>query len=247
MKVIINADDFGINEIVTSEIERMIGLKTISSTTIMANGKCLDEVKRFAPLHPDISYGVHLCLSEFSSITKSPILHKHGLTDEEGVFITKAIFCVKSFDDELKSAIRDELCAQIEVVKNLGLPLSHCDSHHHVHTIFALKDIFAEVIQHYGFKKVRKASSFCTIRLRLHLLSWIKNILINKFYSNKFCTTDAFFSYKYFVGNPDSKEVIELMCHPGHPGSSYRQEMLLVENNSIKNTPKLQIISYNEL
>ena len=44
-RVIINADDFGINPIVTSEIERMIELGIVTSTTIMANGSCLDEVK----------------------------------------------------------------------------------------------------------------------------------------------------------------------------------------------------------
>lgn len=247
MKVIINADDFGINPIVTSEIGRMIDIGAISSTTIMANGSCLDEVKNIAFLHPEISYGVHLCLSEFTSITKSPILYKYGITDKDGVFITKAIFKGRSFNNELKSAIKNELSAQIEIVQGLGIPLSHCDSHHHVHTIYELKEIFADVIEQYRFKKVRRASSFDTMRLRVHLLPWVKNILVNKFYSNKFCTTDAFLSYSRFVENPKSFDITELMCHPGHPALSYRQEMKQVESCCIKSMPEIKIISYNEL
>lgn len=247
MKVIINADDFGINNVVTKEIERMVESQAISSTTIMANGACLDEVKRFALLHPEISFGVHLCLSEFSSITKSPVLHKYGITDAEGQFIRKAIFRVAHFNDELLRVIHEELDAQIKVVKTLGIPLSHCDSHHHVHTIYPLKEVFAEVIKQNGFTKIRRASSFDTLRLKLHFSLWIKNIQINHFYSNKFCATKQFCSYQHFVEKPFSIETTELMCHPGHPGTSYKNEMELVESKCVFQNSNIKIISYNDL
>lgn len=247
MKVIINADDFGINQTVTSEIERMIELGAISSTTIMANGDCLDEVKRFAVLHPEISFGVHLCLSEFDSITKSHILHRYGITDENGRFVTKAIFRIDKFDEELKKAIQDELWAQIEIVKSLGIPLSHCDSHHHVHTIYALTEVFTNVLKMYGFTKVRRMSSFDTLRLRLHLCKWIKNIKLNNYYSKHFTTTDGFSSYNHFLKKPRPKGTIELMCHPGHSGEIYKAEMKLVENKSLQSRLDYKLISYNEL
>ena len=129
IKVIINADDFGINDVVTREIERMIVVGAISSTTIMANGSCLEEVKRFVQMHPEISFGAHLCLSEFSSITKSDVLHQYRLTNEQGMFTHKAIFKIKHFDVQLRKAIKDELSAQIDVVKSLGVHISHADSH----------------------------------------------------------------------------------------------------------------------
>lgn len=247
MKVIINADDFGINQNVTSEIERMIELGAISSTTIMANGECLDEVKRFAILHPEISFGVHLCLSEFSSLTKSQTLHKYGITDESGVFVRKAIFRIKEFPIDLQEALKDELSAQIEKVKSLNIPLSHCDSHHHVHTIYALKEVFANVLNKYGFTKVRKASPFDTLRLRVHLCKWIKNIKLNNFYSKHFTTTDRFSSYNHFLKNPRPNGTIELMCHPGHPGENYKSEMKLVENKTLQSRINYKLISYNEL
>lgn len=248
MKVIVNADDFGVNGIVTSEIERMINLGCVTSTTIMANGLCLDEVRKFAGRNPQVSYGVHLCLSEFESITHSPVLYKYGITDTEGRFVRMAIFKVKHFNEELKSALKDELDAQIEVVKSLDIPLSHCDSHHHVHTIYQLREVFSEVLRQQGFSKIRRAYEYGTLRMKLHLFSWQKQMKVNKFYSDMFTTAQVFLSYSEFCHNPKDVEIAELMCHPGHPGDAYKKEMGLVENKTIfKMAPDVELITYNDI
>lgn len=247
-RILINADDFGINQNVTSEIERMIGLEAISSTTIMANGKCLDEVKRFANLHPEISFGIHLCLSEFESITKSQVLKHYGLVDNSGSFVHKKIFRIGTFDEELKTAIKNELNAQIDRVKSLGVPVSHADSHHHVHTIYPLREVFAEVLHENGIKKVRIGGSFRTLRMKIHLIEWIKREKLNKFYSEQFITTDDFSSYSEFLKSKSKTEFItELMCHPGHPGKKYRAEMDLVEKRSAIVNNDVILITYNDL
>lgn len=283
MKVIINADDFGINKIVTSEIERMIELKIISSTTIMANGECLDEVKRFAILHPEISFGVHLCMSEFSSITKSPILNKYGLTDEFGIFIKHAIFGLSLFPEELKYAIKEELRAQIRVIKNLGIHISHADSHHHFHTIYQLKSVVNDVLKEFGIEKIRLGTSVEPINIikqklfKQNVNTGTKTILsnsvvfpnkslitralkgvqmviyrtlLNAYYKRRFKTTDSFYSYKSFHDKQIKTAkncLIELMCHPGHPGAVYIEEMNIVKQKSIFKDNSIQLITYNEL
>lgn len=247
-RIIINADDFGINEIVTKEIERMVESGAITSTTIMANGQCLDEVKRFALVHPEISFGVHLCLSEFDSITKSPVLIKYGLVDHEGKFIHKQIFRIRSFNDELKEAIKDELLAQIDVVRSLGVNISHADSHHHVHTIYPLRRIFSEVLQAKGINKIRIGGDFNSWRSRLHLLLWIQRIRLNNYYRSNFSTTDKFFSYGKYLSlheNVEDNIVVELMCHPGHQGAQYQKEMDDVERKEV--TLNNNLINYYEL
>lgn len=249
-RIIINADDFGINQEVTSEIERMVGLGSITSTTIMANGKCLDEVKRFAGLHPEISFGVHLCLSEFESITKTQVLKQYGLIDDKGFFVHKQIFKIEKFDDDLKTAIKYELNAQIEMVKSLGVPISHSDSHHHVHTIYALRDVFAEVLHDNGIKKVRIGGNFSTLRMKMHLFEWIKREKLNRFYKKKFITTNVFSSYSECIKSGCSIKTgntAELMCHPGHPGKKYRAEMDLVEKRSFFFNKDVILITYNDL
>ncbi len=248
MKVIINADDFGISEIVTSEIERLIEKRIVTSTTILANGRCLDEVKRFTIIHPEISYGAHLCLSEYSSITKSPILHKYGLTDEGGTFVHKAIFRINSFQDELLVAIKDELIAQIRVLKDLGIPLSHSDSHHHVHTIYELRELFSQVFKQEGITRVRIPSVKVNWRVKLHLYTYFKLLFVNRFYKSIFITTDEFSSFAGFVSNKISNiETIELMCHPGHSSQKFKNEVSLIEKGRFNFDEKIELISYNDL
>ena len=250
IKVIINADDFGINGVVTREIERMIEQGSISSTTIMANGECLDEVRRYVPLHPEISFGVHLCLSEFSSVTKSDVLHQYGLTDENGTFKHKAILRIKNFSGQLLDAIKEELSAQIEVVRSLGVPVSHADSHHHVHTIYPLKEIFAEVLKEHGIRKIRLGVEFNTMRMKAHLLLWRQRNLLNDFYSREFVTTSMFSSYANFIKQrPSLKEnsTIELMCHPGHNEYIYTSEVQQLQADALSEVTNYKLISYNDL
>lgn len=248
-RIIINADDFGINQIVTSEIERMIELRTISSTTIMANGDCLDEVARFVPLHPEISFGVHLCLSEFSSLTKSSILHKYGITDENGNFVRKAIFGLKKNPVELQIALKEELHAQINKVKSLNIPLTHCDSHHHVHTIPILRDVFSQVMLEQGIPRLRLSMDFYSLRQKLHIFSWLKQKRCNNYFKNHFKTTHRFYSYSSFLSLQHHPKdcFVELMCHPGHQGKNYKTEMIQVENKCLENKLNYNMISYNEI
>lgn len=250
-RIIINADDFGVNEEVTSKIEQMILSGTITSTTVMANGACLDEVRKFTKEHPETSYGIHLCLSEFDSITKSENLYRAGLTDENGRFIHKAIFRLNNYDNPtIQSAIRDELNAQIDVVSELGFPISHADSHHHVHTIYPLREIFADVLKKRSIKKVRLGGDFRSWRMKAHLGLWIQRGKLNKFYRGNFITTDAFYGYAEFLhaGHPiKDGEVIELMCHPGHSGQQYQEEIVLVETKNVLTDNSIKIVSYNEL
>lgn len=249
-QIIVNADDFGVNETVTSEIERMIEKECVTSTTVMANGKCLDEVKRFAALHPEVSFGVHLCLSEFDSVTKSDGLFRAGLTDENGTFIKKAIFSLNNLEEaDVQKAVKEELNAQIEVVKALGIPVSHADSHHHVHTIYPLRKLFVEVLKEQGIGKVRLGINFA-LHSRIHVKSWLHREWLNSLYRKNFVTTDAFYGYAGFVkdGYKHKREkVVELMCHPGHPAERYQSEMVLVQEGAHNSAKEAKLISYLDL
>jgi predicted glycoside hydrolase/deacetylase ChbG (UPF0249 family) len=248
-QIIINADDFGINEVVTAEIENQIKAGNVSSTTVMANGLCLDKVKRFATFHPEISFGVHLCLSEFDSITKSSSLRQSGIIDENGSFIHKEIFKLKQFSEDTKKAISEELNAQIDIVSSMGFPISHADSHHHVHTIYPLKEVFADVLNKRGIKKIRIGGDFRTWQTRRHVLLWIRRLRLNKYYNSHFITTNAFYSYAEYLkmGQRCGDNIIELMCHPGHPGQQYRDEMKSAELKEALKSEDIKLITYNDL
>lgn len=246
MKVIINADDFGINQNVTNAIIECANKGLITSTTIMANGDSLSKAKEFALSHPEISFGVHFCLSEFDSLTKSLVLFKYGITDSNGRFIKKAIFKIKRLNPELRIALLEELRAQIEVIQSMGFKISHADSHHHVHTLSQLKDIFVEVLKEYGIERIRLPRTPRILSAIRHPISYVKyRVCLNTFKIN-FKTVDNFSSFSQYLASPRHADVIELMCHPGHPGKIYREEITQLMNNKL-DLSKIQLISYNEL
>ena len=155
LRVIVNADDFGLNETVNAAIEKCIKQGLITSTTIMAAGEGFDDAVTLAKKYPYISYGVHLTLDELSSLTKSPVLHKYGMTDSEGLFIKGGVFRVQEWTHELTTAIHYELEAQIDKIISAGLTPSHFDGHHHCHTVKYLHGIMVELTRKYNITKVR--------------------------------------------------------------------------------------------
>jgi predicted glycoside hydrolase/deacetylase ChbG (UPF0249 family) len=62
-KIIINADDFGYNNIIN-----YIKNGLITSTSILVNGESFEEAINYAITNKNISYGIHLNLTEFSPI-----------------------------------------------------------------------------------------------------------------------------------------------------------------------------------
>lgn len=246
-QIIINADDFGINEIVTEEIEKAIEMGAVSSTTIMANGSCLDEVAKFAKKHPSVSFGAHICISEFGSITKSEILNKYGIIDNDGQFVKFAVFKMKRYPQELLNAISQEIHAQLQILKSLGIPLSHCDSHHHSHTIYGLHKVFSEAVKAEGFKKMRIARKVELYNLFRHPVYAQKKLYINRFYKKNFTTTNCFCSFAEYMSGmgADCDSTIELMCHPGHEHFVDEYKMVMEKKAFANHDAKL--ISYLDL
>lgn len=247
MKVIINADDFGINPIVTKAIEKSIEDGQVTSTTIMANGDSLDEAKRFADLHPEISFGIHFCLSEYDSLTKSEVFTKYGITDKNGVFVKKAIMNMQNVGDDLLDALYLELCAQAETLLHKGFKLSHADSHHHVHTLPFVQPLFIKVLEKYEIKKIRLQAPYRFLSACRNPVGWLRHVRLNRVYMQHFKTTDLFSSYSRFAMKPKRTHIVELMCHPGHSGQVYVKEMCLVQTKKIDELLKVDYVSYHSV
>lgn len=155
LSVIINADDFGANEEVNCAIEECIKKGLITSSTIMAGGKGFDEAVVIAKQHPEISFGVHLTLDEFYSLTEHPLLKEYGLIDDNGQFIKGAYRRISEYPEDLIDAISEEWIAQIRKVKAAGINVSHIDSHHHVHVCPKLKSVIARIMLAENIGRIR--------------------------------------------------------------------------------------------
>ena len=143
-KLIVNADDFGLSEGVNYGIISAFKNGIVKSTTVMVNMPAFEHGVALLKENDGLGCGVHMTLS-----LNKPILTTHKtIVDENGSFyrrITNDLIKEK-FDLE---EVYNEFCAQIDKAKENGIKISHLDSHHHVHTLAALKPVIERIVEKY--------------------------------------------------------------------------------------------------
>ncbi len=153
-KVIINADDFGMNPHVNTQIENALKDDVITSTTILANTCTPDTVVRVVDeLRKTKSFGAHLNLTQGKCLTESAAFHKVGLVDDDNNFTSTPRQVV--WTTELLLDVYNEWKTQIRVIKALGIPISHIDGHHHIHNDSVFQPLLFQICHEEGINKIR--------------------------------------------------------------------------------------------
>ena len=254
MKVIINADDCGKNEQVNCHIKKAIEAGKLTSTTIMANmGDVEGALQLYEEYYKQISFGIHLNLTEGEPLLKSKTLLDFGyysVQDGKIVFDgTKAeSFRYKRLPWDIKAEIYKELAAQIKLLQEGGAILSHIDSHHHIHTCFGLIEVIAQLSKDFNLYKVRRIRNYVPRLMSFYgRQAWA---ILSHLYNSQYIMTDFFAIFKEFFEKekisklkPDSS--IELMIHPGHFMESYQKEEQMMLDMTYPDY--FELINYNEL
>jgi len=217
-KLIINADDFGINSNVNEAIVKCFQKNIINSTTLMANMDGFDEAVKLAKLHGFIgNIGLHINLTEGKSLTD---LSGTGFTDENGFFIENAIKNPRIFiSSTLRMKIKNEILSQYKKLLDYGIHPTHLDSHLHIHILPYLVSVFAEVTMETN-QKLR----IVTVTKRKNIFIIIYNTLLNKYFKTKKINfSDKFGNAKFFANylnaNKNIQQVFEIMVHPAMKGN----------------------------
>jgi glycosyltransferase involved in cell wall biosynthesis/predicted glycoside hydrolase/deacetylase ChbG (UPF0249 family) len=246
--VIINADDLGISDEVNEAIFARMARGRITSATILANGPAVENVSREILRFSGCSFGVHLNLTEFAPLSRGP--GTRLLTDSAGLMCRRNRGRRPSMP--LWRAMYDELCAQMERVLALGVPISHLDSHHHVHTGPFVFPVVKAVQRRYGIRRIRVSKNIyaedevCGVLLRQE--KRIFNLALRSILPSR--TTQGFAEFLSFWRAARRRRIrqrtVELMVHPGHPG--YAEETRLLDSDWQESLPfPVRIISYNEI
>lgn len=257
MKVIINSDDLGHNTQVNERAFDLIERQKITSATLIANAPALEEAVRQARKYPACSFGIHLNLTEFSPLTPpSKQEELKSYLNEKGEFAGEATLRAVPIKARAKTAFFKEWCLQVKRVLALGLPVTHFDSHNHVHTMPALFSVLKQVQREYGIRKIRTtwnvypSSSQSTSILLLKKRFW--SLALRHYYRT--LTTKAFTSFGVFhslANGPGRTKLmtydsIELMVHPGN--QDFSEETRLVEGEWQRDLGwHGKLISYHDL
>lgn len=154
-KIIINADDFGIHESVNSGIIDGFRRGCISSTTLMAGASAFEQAVALAADNPGLGLGVHLTL--VGEVTVASPAAVASLVDSNGRLpLEYGRFLQLFLAGRIRLAdIRRELEAQVNKVASTGLPITHLDSHQHMHVVPGIIDIVLDIAKQFQVKAVR--------------------------------------------------------------------------------------------
>ena len=225
MALIVNADDFGLNESVNAAIADAFEQHLIDRTTMMVNMPSaadameLAEDKGFAG-----SVGLHLNLTSGRPLTEE-LASDPLICSPSGEFTADFARNMKTrffLPAVTSKRIEKELCAQLDEYGKLGGTLWHIDSHHHVHTDPSIWRILKKILPDYPVSSVRLGRNmYRGGNPLMHLYKRMLNTSINQFCKNQ---TDYFGSVAdyeaFFTGKIDnsSRNDIEVMVHPVFDG-----------------------------
>ncbi|HEY2035441.1 MAG TPA: ChbG/HpnK family deacetylase [Steroidobacteraceae bacterium] len=243
LPLIIHADDFGETVEITAGICLAIEAGVVTSTSIMVNMPGTAEALRRAPqLARQASFGIHLNLCEGSPLTQGP-----SLMDENGRLLRKRALAARALTGKLCLAeLEAEVAAQIGVLRDAGVRVSHLDGHKHLHQLPIVCAAVANVLPRFGIERVRitRLASWRRLRGATTLAREIAarhaaRVFARARLRSPVCTVDlrdivAGDRLGSFVGTrPGGPLPVEICCHPGtaaadadKPGSHRRSDEL---------------------
>ena len=218
IRLIINADDFGIDENRTKAILESFKRKIVTHTTALVTMPYFEksvELIREAGLLCQM--GLHFNLTEGRALTET-MRKCRFFCDGDGNF-TSAFFNVLKyrfcFPREICPVVAGEARAQMQRFRELGGISNHLDSHHHVHTFGSVARIIMPIAAEFGFTSFRLSRNLggnMSLAKRLYKL-WFNRMYLygSDFWSDYMCDINSFKDCIQHVG---SGKTLEIMVHP---------------------------------
>jgi predicted glycoside hydrolase/deacetylase ChbG (UPF0249 family) len=209
--IIANADDFGSNASVNRAIVCCFEKGYINSTSLMTNMPGFEEAIELIHSKPFIkNIGVHINLAEGKPLTdiKSDYLNQEGNWD-----VYKTNRARNRPDAPGKSELLREINAQIDKALSRKVPISHVDSHLHLHTLPGFFKLFVTAAKQHNLRlrlaQTYNEGNYLKYYYRRYINSIIRKNKLN--YTDKFETIERCLQY-YNRPNPGCE--VEIMLHP---------------------------------
>jgi chitin disaccharide deacetylase len=201
--VIVNADDFGLCRGVNYGIVDSHRFGIVNSTTMLVNMPGTLHAVELAKVYPELQVGIHLTLTCGRPVSGGV----PSLLDERGYFrYNSRIFEEKEIDvDEVEL----EWEAQVDKFLSFGLPLSHIDSHHHVHSFRPLIPVVKRLSERFGVP-VRNVFDGDVEGM---------NVLTDRFTMDFYGEGVSVEGLKGILECRSEEETLEIMCHPAYVDS----------------------------
>jgi hypothetical protein len=226
LQLIANADDFGLSADTVAATIECFEAEALTSATIMPGMPATDDAIAFAVEHPELDFGVHLTVT--GELGLRPLAGTDavpGLVDPDGVFRAPRAARARALLGRLdRRQLGLEIEAQVRAVRDAGVPVSHVDSHRHLHKFEPFRAALAQVLPRLGVTRVRTVQDVYLQPARRSPTYWLRNRWRERIRSS-FETTGHFFMAA--TGDPPWAEALlqrlpelrdgslEVGVHPG--------------------------------
>lgn len=225
MRIVVNADDFGLSVDTVRATIDAVTAGHVTSATLMPNAPASAEAIDFARSAGGISFGVHLVfVGDGDETPVSAPQDVAALVDRAGrLRRTNAVRLAALLGRLSVGDIAREIEAQVDWMRSRGVEISHVDSHRHLHKYGPFREALARVLPRLGIRRVRNVQD---VYLRRPLVSptvwlgerWRAELM------ELFETTDHFYmpastgdaGWTTLLHKPDLEgSTIEVGVHPG--------------------------------
>jgi len=173
--LIVNADDYGLTEGISRGILRGHRDGIITSTSALVLGPAYPKVAKWLADVPSLGLGVHLAAvgEDPPLLTQAEIpslLGRRGrLCEGYAHFVARAATGRIDPDD-----LRREFTAQLQMVQEVGLPITHLDAHQHIQLWPSVCRVVLDLAVRFGVPAVRvpRFRARSPVSVGVTVLSW---------------------------------------------------------------------------
>lgn len=148
-----------------------------------------------------------------------------------------------------------ELTRQVEMALDAGVPVSHLDSHQHIHTLPGMFPVLKRVQRRFGIRKVRSTINLLPNGRRMTLLRTAKKTVFRMALRHIYSTDSPAglgdfrdFQHLLIQGKLPRLQSLELMVHPGTINQAYEDEVALLTSGWQNHLPdNAKLGSYHDL
>lgn len=225
-EIIVTADDFGYDQDTTQATIDCFKAGALTSATIMPKMPATAMAVDFARKNPQHAYGVHLTFVR--DTVECPVADPRlvpALVGADGAFLPSHQVRLMALLGKLPvEQLCTEIAAQIERIMDSGIPISHVDSHGHLHKFKPFVQALAATLPRYGLSRVRNVQNQYTVTPLKSPTYWMGPYWRRRIMGH-FVTTPHFFMgtnandpqwIEKILARPLSG-VLEVGFHPGSP------------------------------
>lgn len=229
MKLVVNADDFGLSKAVNLGIIEAFRHGIVTSTTMMINMSEIDHALTLLKGNHKLGIGIHLVLTAGRPVCNSV----PSLIEKNGEFHRLSEIAKYARLEDIKK----EFTCQIEKFFSLGIIPTHIDSHHHVHMEEQVLDIVLDLASKYDLPV--RLGNRNILKKQFH-----KEIKTTKYFSDEFygqnLTSEKFLD---ILKGLQQYDTVEIMTHPAY----IDQPLLNMSRYVIPRCKELEILTDSKI